>query len=215
MNSEGTTERPPLVVGLTGGVACGKSTVAGMLAKRGVPVIDADELARELVEPGCPALAEIAATFGADVLDTSGRLDRARLRARVFKEARDRQRIEDILHPRIVREMRRRLASVDGPYCVLCIPLLLETGLTYLVDRVLVVDAPKEIQIQRTRERDTTTAEAANAIVSSQVSRAQRLAAADDVIHNEQDLTSLSEQVAALHDSYLALAAGDLPRSGK
>ena len=196
-----------LVVGLTGGIGSGKTVVSDGFAAHGVPVIDTDLIARELVEPGQPALAEIAAEFGADCLDQTGCLQRAVLRERVFADPAARQRLEAILHPRIRAVARERIAAQTAPYGLLVIPLLVETGMSDLVDRVLVVDAPEAEQIRRVMARDRIDATQAQRILAAQASRRQRLALADEVVENAGDLTELERRVAALHTYYLRLAA--------
>lgn len=197
-----------LRIGLTGGIGSGKSTVADMFAARGVPVIDADVIARELVEPGQPALAEIVAAFGDDVVDMQGRLDRRSLRARVFADPAERRRLEAILHPRIHAEMARRTAAQSAPYVLLVIPLLFEADQRDLVDRVLVVDVSPEVQRQRIGERDGLTAEQIDAMLAAQWDHRRRLDQADDVIDNSGDLDALQYQVNDLHRRYLASADG-------
>ncbi|MDX1252586.1 MAG: dephospho-CoA kinase [Gammaproteobacteria bacterium] len=197
-------------IGLTGGIGSGKSTVADCFAELGVAVIDADQIARELVEPGRPALDAIVDAFGRDILDGSGQLDRARLRALVFDNTTRRQQLETILHPLIRTEMRKRADALEAsgaPYAILCIPLLLETGQTDLADRILVVDAPEELRYQRVRARNGLPDSQIAAIIAAQVSREQRLAAADDIIVNDGDLPKLQRQVIAMHQRYLTLAA--------
>lgn len=194
-------------VGLTGGIGSGKSMAAALFARLGAEVIDTDLLSRELVEPGQPALAEIAAAFGKAVLDGAGRLDRAALAARVFDQPEARRRLEAILHPRIRDAMLARAAASTAPYVVCVIPLLVETGQQALVDRVLVVDAPEAVQRTRVAARDGMDPQRIARIMQVQVDRATRLAAADDVIENESDLAALEAAVAALHRRYLALAA--------
>ena len=196
-----------LVVGLTGGIGSGKTVVSDSFAAHGVPVIDTDLIARELVEPGQPALAEIAAEFGADCLDQAGCLQRAVLRERVFADPAARQRLEANLHPRIRAVARERIAAQTAPYGLLVIPLLVETGMSDLVDRVLVVDAPEAEQIRRVMARDRIDATQAQRILAAQASRRQRLALADEVVENAGDLTELERRVAALHTYYLRLAA--------
>lgn len=195
-----------LRIGLTGGIGSGKSSVAELFAARGVPVIDADMIARELVEPGQPALAEIVAAFGTDMLDPQGRLDRARLRARVFDDKHQRERLEAILHPRIHTVMAERAAAQTTPYVLLVIPLLFEAKQRDLVDRVLVVDVPMELQRARVSVRDHLPPEQIDAILAAQLSREQRLAGADEVIDNSGDAADLERQVDALHQCYLQLA---------
>lgn len=199
--------RPALVIGLTGGIASGKSAAAALFAERGVPVVDADVVARQLVAPGEPALEEIRCAFGPSVLDASGNLDRRRLRELIFENDARRRELEAILHPRVYARMAHELGSLDAPYAIAVVPLLLESGGRELVDRVLVVDAPPELQISRTIARDGTTAEAATRVLAAQLPRARRLACADDVLTNDGDLASLAHQVDCLHRRYLELAA--------
>lgn len=198
-----------LVIGLTGGIGSGKTAVSDRFARLGIPVIDTDLIARELVEPGQTALAEIAGEFGPDCLDGNGRLHRAHLRERVFADPTGRRRLEAILHPRIRAATRERVAALIAvPYCLVVIPLLAETGMTDLVDRVLVVDAPETEQIRRVVARDRVDAAQARAILAAQARRDQRLALADDVLENgDGDLDDLDDQVAVLHQRYLELAA--------
>ena len=203
--------RPPLVVGLTGGIGSGKTTVASLFSQAGVPVIDADELARELVVPGEPAFDEIVSVFGTDLVSPCGMLDRSKLRALVFRNATKRKRLEAILHPRIRCEMERRLSAINASYCLLVIPLLFETDQVELVDRVLVVDAPREQQIRRTQGRDGVTRRSVEGILRAQLSQRERLERADDVIRNDSDLAHLEKQVQALHGRYLQRSGGDLP----
>ena len=197
----------PFRVALTGGIASGKSTVADLFAALGVPVIDTDVIAREVVEPGRPALAQVAEAFGADVLDADGRLDRKRMRERIFADADARRRLEAILHPAIRAEMERQSQAAGGPYQVLVIPLLAEGGRRDHVDRVLLVDVPEELQIQRVMWRDGVSHGEAQASLNAQATRAQRLAMADDVLRNTGRVDDLREQVAKLHQQFLRLAA--------
>lgn len=194
-----------LRIGLTGGIGSGKSTVAGLFAARGVPVIDADEIARRLTRPGEPAVEEIAATFGADLV-RNGVLDRRRLAARVFQDSVDRQQLESILHPRIRAAMQQEVEGLNSPYCLLVIPLLIETGQRALVDRVLVVDVDERTQIDRIRRRDARGDAEIHAILAAQVSRARRLQEADETVTNDGDVAALGPQVEALHRKYLELA---------
>ena len=196
-----------LRIGLTGGIGSGKSTVAALFAACGVPVIDADIIARELVQPGQPALEEITAAFGREVLDEAGRLDRARLRDLVFADPARRERLEAILHPRIRAEMERRLAGCSAPYALLVIPLLFEAGHRDLVDRVLVVDLPEDQQRTRVIARDALPVGQIDAILAAQASRKQRHDGADDLIDNSRDPAALERQVDRLHARYLRLAA--------
>ena len=196
----------PLVVGLTGGIGSGKSAVSRCFEDLGVPVVDTDRIAREIVAPGQPALAAVVAAFGEGILDPSGGLDRAAMRRRVFADPQARGRLESILHPRIRAESRRRLAATRAPYAVLVVPLLVETGQAPEIDRVLVVDVPESLQIARTMARDDLDRATVGAILDSQAKRSERLAAADDVIENTADLETLRRAVATLHHRYLALA---------
>ncbi|MCA8967647.1 MAG: dephospho-CoA kinase, partial [Planctomycetes bacterium] len=181
-------------------------------AQLGVPVIDADVVAREVVEPGQPALAGLVELVGEDVLDDSGRLDRQRVRERVFQDDDLRRRIEALLHPLIRAEMERRVASVDTPYCIEAIPLLIETNQASRVGRVLLVDLPVERQVERTLARDGGNEATVRAIIAAQATREQRLAVADDVIDNDVDIDAVRRRVAELHQRYTAAAkAANLP----
>jgi len=195
-----------LVIGLTGGLASGKSTVAERFAARGVPVIDTDVIARELVEPGQPALEKIRAAFGPDVLTAGGQLDRVWLKQQVFADPAQRLRLEAILHPLIHQDVVIRLPALHGAYCLIVVPLLVESSQTYPLDRVLLVDVPEAVQRQRATTRDGLSPELVSAILASQASRAQRLAAADDIIVNDADLAHLDAEVARLDAFYKALA---------
>ena len=196
-----------LVIGLTGGIGSGKTAVSDRFARLGAPVIDTDLLARELVAPGQPALVEIVAAFGSDCLDDAGQLRRAHLRARVFADPAGRRRLEAILHPRIRALTRERIARLTAPYCLLVVPLLAETGMTDLVDRVLVVDAPEATRIRRVMARDGIDETQARRILAAQADRSQRLALADEIVENVGDLAALDRRIAGLHQHYLTLAA--------
>jgi len=200
------SDKRPLVIGLTGGIGSGKSTVAEGFAALGVPVIDADQLAHELVEPGQPALDEIIATFGAECISEDGRLDRAWMRGRIYADAAVKQQLEAILHPRIRQRIKTLLAGIRTPYCIVVIPLLLETGQTDLVDRILVVDTPEKEQLKRVAARDRLTHNAIMAIMAAQTDRSTRLNSADDVISNDSDLGSLSGRIQELHQLYMELS---------
>lgn len=195
---------PPLVV-LTGGIASGKSAVSAQLDQLGVPVIDTDVLARQLVKPGTEALACIVAAFGDDVLQADGSLDRAALRRQVFNQPEARKRLEAILHPRIETAARARIAALkSSPYCVLVVPLLVETGLFADADRVVVVDTSEAQQIERLARRDGIDEDAARRMLAAQASRSERLARADDVIINCGDLDTLQARVRQLHQALQA-----------
>lgn len=198
-----------LVVGLTGGIGSGKSTAADAFAALGVPVIDTDVIARELTAPGAPALAAIRATFGDAVIAADGQLDRAALRRRVFADADDRRRLEALLHPRIRTRVDEALAAVGAaPYVLVVIPLLVETGAwRELLDRVLVIDCPRDLQIARVQARSGLDRAEVEAILAAQASREARRAAADDILVNTASHGALAAEVARLHRRYLELAA--------
>ena len=198
--------RAPFRIALTGGIASGKSTVADLFAQLGVPVIDTDLISRQVVAPGKPALAEIVAAFGPGVLDAEGNLDRRRMRERIFSDPGARRRLESILHPAIRAELERQSAKAGGAYQLLVIPLLAEGGRRDHVDRVLVVDVPEALQLERLVGRDGVTADQARASLGAQATREARLAIADDVIRNTGPVDELRAKVAALHQKYLALA---------
>jgi len=193
--------RRSLAVGLTGGIGSGKSTVAKLFEDWGVPVLDADRLARELVEPGQPALAEIRARFGPDSLQYDGTLDRAWLRTRVFSNPAARRQLEAILHPLIRQRTQQWLAQQAGtPFCVVVMPLLLEAGQQDLFDRIVVVDCPEKEQLKRVAARDGLSDNAVMEIMATQADRATRLAAADHVIRNDADLATLEARTRELHN---------------
>lgn len=199
--------RPHLVIGLTGGIGSGKTATADLFSDLGVPVIDADELARRVVRPGEPAFEEIVRAFGARVLSESGELDRRAMRDCVFADAEQRSRLEAIVHPRVYAEIRRQLDALDTAYAIVVVPLLIESGGTDLVDRILVVDAPRELQIERVSRRDGVSAADVERVLAAQLDRRTRLAQADDIIENGASEASLEHQVAALHRRYLADSA--------
>lgn len=193
-----------LCIGLTGGIACGKSTVAAMFAEHGACVIDTDSIARELVAPGEPALAAIVEAFGPEIMDGDA-LDRRRLRQIVFADAAQRGRLEAILHPLIRAEALERAAECAGPYVILVVPLLFESGFDRLVERVLVVDCPEALQIERIMNRDQVGREEAEAVIAAQMGRAERRSLADDLIDSSAPLDVTRARISELHDSYLAL----------
>lgn len=196
-----------LVIGLTGGIAAGKSTATAFFQERGVPVIDADEVARDVVAAGTAGLAAVIAAFGPQIAQPDGTLDRRRLRELVFADPAERHRLEAILHPLIATEIRARLQRVTGPYCILAVPLLIESSnLRALVDRVLVIDVPVDVQVARLMQRDRMTAEQCRAMLATQASRARRLEAADDVVDNATDVAALQRQLDSVHARYLELA---------
>jgi len=195
-----------MIVGLTGGIGSGKSAAADLFAAQGIELVDTDLLAREVVEPGSTALAEIAEHFGKEILDASGALDRARLRAIIFADPNQKAWLERLLHPAINTLMLSRLSACTGPYCLLVSPLLLETEQANAVDRILVIDACREIQLMRTLQRDGSSRETVEAIIDSQIPRSERLKRADDIISNESDLEALAKAVLAQHHVYCAMA---------
>ena len=197
----------PFLIALTGGIASGKTAVAELFAAEGVPVLDTDRIARDVVEPGTPGLAKIVAEFGSEVLDASGRLDRARMRTLVFADLAKRKQLESITHPAIREELARRAAAAGGLYQIHVIPLLVEGGRADLYDRVLVVDAPEAEQLRRLIARDGSDPETAQRILDAQASREQRLSFADDVIVNTGTLADLRKFVRTLHENYELLAA--------
>ncbi len=201
--------KPRLTIGLTGGIASGKSAVGDEFARLGVPVIDADQIARDVVRPGQPALAEIRDTFGQNVIQADGALDRQRLRQIVFADEAARKKLDAIVHPRVGEELQRAREQATGDYVVLMVPLLIEAGMEALVDRVLVVDVPEEVQIERLRARDTVDEEQARRMIEAQASREQRLARADDVLRNTVPRNRLPDLVAKLHKAYLSLQRGE------
>ncbi len=193
-------------VGLTGGIASGKSAAAARFEALGITVIDTDQVARRVVEPGEPGLAEIVDEFGPDVLTAVGTLDRAAMRRRIFADAAAKQRLEAILHPRIRARTLADAAAADSAYVVIAVPLLVETGFSAHVHRVLVVDCQPALQVQRLIARDGVSETEARAALAAQVDRASRLAAADDVIDNSGSLDALIEQVDTLHATYLEMS---------
>ena len=194
-------------VGLTGGIASGKSTAAKFFGALGVPILDSDQIARDVVEPGQPPLERLVERFGPKILTADGHLDRPALRDIVFSDPKARADLEALTHPAIGAALEARSAVAGGPYQILVIPLLVEKNLAAHVDRVLVVDCDEELQVRRLRDRDGSTPQQVQAILKAQASRAARLKAADDVLHNDSDMSAVRDQVAALHARYLELAA--------
>ena len=194
-------------VGLTGGIASGKTTVASLFAERGAAVLDTDVIAREVVEPGRPALAALVNALGGSILDPDGRLARAELRRLLFADAATRREVETILHPAILAELEQQARRAPGPYQVFVIPLLVESGLERIVNRVLVVDCPEEEQVRRLMARDGASREEALRMLETQASREERLAAADDVIDNGGPAAGLPARVAELDRKYREMAA--------
>ncbi len=196
-----------LRIGLTGGIGVGKSAACHIFAELGVPVLDADQISREVVAPGEPVLVEIAELFGHAVLTTEGALNRGYLRDIIFTNPKLRRQLEAILHPLIKQRLIEQSERIKAPYVILAIPLLLEAGWKSLVDRVLVIDSPVEEQIKRTITRDGINRQQAEAIIASQMERGERLRQADDIITNDGDLQHLRRQIHALHQHYLSTAS--------
>jgi dephospho-CoA kinase len=196
-----------LKIGLTGGIGSGKTSVSDIFSELGVPVIDTDLVARQLTARDGAALPEIRSAWGESVMRTDGELDRDALRRRIFADPEERRRLEAILHPLIRRQVVAELAALDAPYVVVVIPLLVETGnYRELLDRVLVVDCPESLQVERVRARSGLSAEEVSAIISAQADRSSRIAAADDIIVNAANNRSLREQVLSLDAKYREIA---------
>ncbi len=194
-------------IALTGGIGCGKSTVCKLFSALGIPIIDTDNIARELVEPGQPALEEIIACFGDAILLADGSLDRKALARKTFTNQQNRLSLESILHPRIRQCVSEQLSRLSSAYVIIAIPLLIETSQQNQYNKVLVIDCDKQQQIDRTLSRDQRSLPEIESIISSQVSREQRIAAADDVIDNTHDINSLEAQVNLLHSKFLNMAS--------
>lgn len=195
-----------LIIGLTGGIGSGKSTVADYFHQQGIQSVDADIVAREVVAAGSYCLAEITAYFGADILLADGNLNRARLRELIFSNPAHKVWLDTLLHPAIRHNMLTQLQALTSPYALLIAPLLLENKLTRYVHRTLVVDIPESLQIVRTLSRDDVSEQQVHAIIAAQIPRQERLKLADDIITNDGSLADLTQQAAALHQKYLALA---------
>ena len=203
---------PGLVVGVTGGIGSGKSTAARLFAECGAGLVDTDEIALRLTQPGQPAVAEIARRFGPQYLTPAGALDRQRMRSHVFSDPAAKAQLEAILHPLIRMQVAEQVRASDAPYVLVLIPLLVETGgYPTLVQRILVVDADETVQIARTMARSALSEEQVRGIMRTQASREQRLAAADDIIDNNGDLEQLRLQVQALHARYLEMTRRERP----
>ena len=194
------------VLGITGGIGSGKTAVSDRFGALGVTVVDADVASRVVVEPGRPALAEIAEHFGAEAINNDGTLNRAELRKRVFADPEERKWLEQLTHPLINQYLLEELANAESAYAILVSPLLAETGQSRFCQRIVVVDVPIELQVERTMSRDDNDEAQVHAIIAAQASREERLKLADDVIVNDQDLEYLDAEVARLHQSYLEMA---------
>ncbi len=194
------------ILGLTGGIGSGKSTVAAAFSQQGIEVIDADTAARDVVTAGSPALEKIAEHFGEDILLADGNLNRAKLRAIIFAKPEEKKWLESLLHPLIERQIQRQLKQASSPYAILESPLLLETSQHQLVDRILVVDIPETLQLQRASARDSNSEQQIRAIMDTQLSRQQRLNRANDIIDNSHSEEETREQAMGLHQKYLEIA---------
>ena len=201
------SQGPVLRIGLTGGIGCGKTTVANLFAERGATLVDTDLIAHSMTVPGGPAMAGIAAEFGADHLTPDGALDRARMRALVFSDPGAKRRLEAILHPLIRAAAESEARAATGAYVIYVVPLLIESGnWRHRVERVLAIDCPEALQIARVIARNGLQEAQVKAIMAAQVSRGERLAAADDVITNDDGIAALAPQVEALHRLYMAIS---------
>lgn len=194
------------IVGLTGGIGCGKTTVAELFAKRGVHYVDADIVAREVVMPGTACLNAISQRFGSSVLQADGSLNRAKLRETIFSQSEAKSWLEQLLHPAIRQQLLVQLEALNSPYALLVAPLLLENKLNQYVKRVLVIDLPEPVQLARAMARDNASEQQIRAIMAAQLSRTERLTQADDIISNDSTIAALDSQVEHLHQQYLQLA---------
>lgn len=199
-----------LKVGLTGGIGSGKSTVAEYFARLGVVIVDADQIAKEITLPGASAYKTIIESFGSSILSPSGEIDRKKLRQIVFQDHLAKKQLENILHPRIIKEMLNKIESINAPYCIIVIPLLVETGFAHhdFLDRICVVDTLESLQIERASRRDSTAPQEILKIIKGQSSSEERLRVADDIILNNSDLISLENQIKKLHNQYLQMSSG-------
>lgn len=195
-----------LKIGLTGGIGCGKTTVANIFAQYHIPVIDADQVSHHLVSVGQPALKLIEQTFGSVSLNADGSLNRHYIRDLVFDNIGQKQKLEDIIHPLVFQMIEKQLAEFVAPYCIICIPLLFETRSINVVDRILVIDCPVEVQIDRVSKRDNLSVERIQSIIATQISREFRLTHANDVIDNSNTDDQLAQQVEKLHNLYISLS---------
>ncbi len=194
-------------IGMTGGIACGKSTVSSYFERYDISIIDTDSISRELVKKGQPALKEIKIEFGDTVIDDNGYLDRKLMRSIIFSDKNARKKLENILHPKIRNETIRQANNAEGAYQIIVIPLLNQSGLKKLINRILVVDCSEKIQIKRLMKRDNESLEVAQSILAAQKERKNHLRIADDIINNEEDEMSLQTKVAKLHKLYIRLAS--------
>jgi len=196
-----------LIIGLTGGIGSGKTTVSNLFSELGIPVVDTDIIARELVEPGQVALEEIVNSFDQSILLDNERLDRKKLADITFKNKQSREKLEAILHPKIRQEMQNRISTLSSPYCIVVIPLLFETKQMESVDKILLVDCPVQAQIKRVKQRDQRSEQQILSIINSQTPRKIKQQGADDIIDNNDNIEQLKELVTNLHKKYLNLAS--------
>lgn len=191
-----------LKIGLTGGIGSGKSTACEIFSELGVPVIDADVIAHELVKPGMPAFNEIKIIFGTEIISSDGTLDRKIIRDKIFANEIDRKKLENILHPAVYEKISIQVKNINSKYCIISIPLLLETNASKTVDRILVIDVPRELQLERASNRDRTNKSDIDAIIDSQISRKDRLSAANDIVDNKGNINDLRKKICDLHEFY-------------
>ena len=191
-----------LKIGLTGGIGSGKSTACEIFSELGVPIIDADTIAHNLVEPGMPALEEITKLFGKKAILNDGSLNRKIIRDQIFANETERKKLENILHPAIFKEIASQIKHLDTKYCIVSIPLLLETNVPDVIDRILVIDVAREFQLSRASIRDNASKENIDRIIDKQVSREERRAAADDIVNNEGNIECLRKKIHSLHEFY-------------
>jgi dephospho-CoA kinase len=201
-----------LIIGLTGGIGCGKTTVTQFFEKRNVPVIDADEIAHAIVQTGQPALALLEKAFGQQILSADGSLNRTTLREHVFNHPSDKKKLENILHPIIYKTMFQKITEQDTPYGILSIPLLFETNHQDKVDRVLLIDCPEATQIARVKSRDQHSDSMISSIMRSQCSRVFRQTHSDDIITNNGSLQALESEVQKMHNFYIEMSAGKISK---
>ncbi len=200
------SQHPRFVVGLTGGICSGKTTVANLFCRQGIEIIDADEISHALVKAGTPALKFIIEHFGSSITDAEGNLDRKQLRELVFADNAEKEWLENLLHPLVRQEIQRQVAESSSQYVIIVVPRLLESGNYSDVDRILVIDVPEDVQLERIKKRDGSSETLARSIMDAQMKREKRLESADDVISNNGGMDSLEKQVKNLHHQYLQLS---------
>ncbi len=201
-----SSQHSRFVVGLTGGIGSGKTAVANLFSRQGIEIIDADEISRTLVKTGSPVLEAIIKHFGSSITDAEGNLDRKQLRELVFADNAEKEWLENLLHPLVRQEIERQVAASSSQYVIIVVPLLLESGNYSDVDRILVIDVPEDVQLERIKKRDGSSETLARSIMDAQMKREERLESADDVISNNSGIDSLEKQVKNLHNQYLQLS---------